>query len=80
MGEQFVVGLAFVLLNGQQGIGIILQGDELILIELLLLHIVESYNMLAFQVLRHMTGEIGVGKLLDAGGTAGEVVEDIAHL
>lgn len=78
--EDAVVALPLLLLHRQQRVGVPLQRNELVLVELLLLDVVEDDDMLVFEVFGHHLAEVGVGDFLDVGGAAGEVVEDVADL
>lgn len=79
VAQQFIIGTPFILLNAQEGVGIVLQRNEFILIELLLFHIIKSHNMLVAKVLGQRLPKI-CSNLFYVGGATSKITEHVAHL
>ena len=80
MTQHFVVYLSLFFLVAYQRIGVILQRNEFVLVELFLLNIVESNNMFQFEILQNNWFDIGFLKVLNVSGATCKIVENIADL
>lgn len=60
MTQYFIVCFPFFFFDGKQRISIVFEGNKLVLIELLLLHIVECHYVFVLEMFCHMLPEIRI--------------------